>query len=550
MKRNPAVLTLRLLGIVKPMLPILCLAVVLGSAGFLAAIAIPVLGGISALQAAEHQSVAPMIAALIACGVLRGFLRYAEQYCNHNVAFRLLALIRDRVFRALRRLAPAKLEGAQKGELISVITTDIELLEVFYAHTISPVLIAIVTSIATLLFIGHYHFLLGVVVAIGYLSVGVVLPIIMSKCTGDLGAHYRKEFGALNGFVMESLRGLREIIQFDAGKSRMDAAQRRTDALSEKAKRLKFYEGLTAALSGALILIFAFITLFTGIMLLQQKEIGFDGVLIPTIAAISSFGPVLALANLAANLTHTFAAGNRVLDILDEAPVTPDVADGIEVDFSGASCEHVTFAYEKEPILNDFSVDFPQGKILGITGKSGSGKSTLLRLLMRFWDAGEGCVRVSDENIRQINTQCLRRIESFVTQDTQLFADTIENNIKIAKADATREEVASACKKASVHTFIESLPKGYDTHLGELGEGLSGGERQRIGLARAFLHDAPFLLLDEPTSNLDSLNEAQILCALRDACHEKTVVLVSHRRSTMGIADVVYPMDAGRRIDT
>lgn len=550
MKRNPVVLILRLLSIVKPMLPILCIAVVLGSAGFLAAIAIPVLGGIAALQAAAQQPVAPMITALIACGVLRGFLRYAEQYCNHNVAFRLLALIRDRVFRALRRLAPAKLEGAKKGELISVITTDIELLEVFYAHTISPVLIALITSLATLLFIGHYHPLLSFAAAIGYIGVGVVLPLIISKFTGGLGTHYRKEFGALNGFVMESLRGLKEIIQFGAGKSRMDANRRRTDALAEKAKRLKFHEGLTAALSGALILIFTFTTLFTGVLLSQNNLIGFDGVLIATIAVISSFGPVLALANLSGNLAHTFAAGNRVLDILDETPVTPDVADGTEVDFRGASCEHVSFAYEKEPVLNDFSIDFPQGSILGVMGRSGSGKSTLLRLLMRFWDVDKGCVRISGEDIRRIDTKCLRQLESFVTQDTQLFADTIENNIKIAKPDATRQEVAEACKKASVHTFIESLPEGYDTHLGELGEGLSGGERQRIGLARAFLHDAPFLLLDEPTSNLDSLNEAQILCALRDACHEKTVVLVSHRRSTMGIADVVCPMGAERSADT
>ncbi|MDR1912941.1 MAG: ABC transporter ATP-binding protein/permease [Clostridiales bacterium] len=546
MKRNPIKLTVLLLKLVLPLLPVLSLAVLLGIAGFLAAIAIPVLSGMTALLALAEQPIIIMLIALISCGVLRGLLRYAEQYLNHYVAFKLLAFIRDKVFRALRRLTPAKLEGRGKGDLISVITTDIELLEVFYAHTISPVTIAVIMSIMMTLFIWQYHFILGLIAAAGYVTIGVVLPFFIAKLSGKLGASYRNEFGSLNGYVLESLRGLKEIIQFGMGQARMSAIRFRTDKLSEKAKRLKFYEGLTSALSGACILLFSFGILFAGIALHKSDTIEFEGVFITTIAMISSFGPVIALANLANNLAHTFAAGNRVLDIMEETPVTTDITNGKDIVFAGAACENIVFAYGEERILDNFNIDFPENIIVGITGKSGSGKSTLLRLLMRFWDTNKGNVYLSGEDIRKINTACLRNMESFVTQDTQLFSDTIENNIKIAKPQATHAEVMEACKKAAIHDFIEYLPKGYDTHLGELGEGLSGGERQRIGLARAFLHDAPFLLLDEPTSNLDSLNEAMILHSLRHVCDNKTVVLVSHRKSTMGIADVVHTVEHGR----
>ena len=546
MKRNPFTLIARLLSLVKPMLPILAGAVLLGVAGFLSAIAIPVLGGFTLIRAASHQPIVAFLLILIACGLLRGLLRYAEQYLNHYVAFRLLAIIRDRVFRTLRRLAPAKLEDRGKGDLISIITTDIELLEVFYAHTISPIAIAFSVSVIMVIFIGQYHALLGVVATVGYLTVGIILPLIISKTSGKTGMEYRKEFGALNGFVLESLRGLKETIQFGIGKERLSDINSRTEKLDEKARKMKTLEGLTFSISGALILIFAFVILTVGSLLNRQGAVSADGVLISTIAMISSFGPVIALANLSNNLTHTFASGNRVLDILDEAPETLDVENEKNISFTGADCKNVCFAYEKEAILSDFSMNFKQNKIIGITGKSGSGKSTLLRLLMRFWDVKSGNISISGENIGSVNTANLRDLESFVTQDTQLFSDTIENNIKIARAGATRTEVEEACKKAAIHDFVISLPKGYDTNLGELGDGLSGGERQRIGLARAFLHDAPLMLLDEPTSNLDSLNEAVILTSLRNSCENKIVVLVSHRASTMGVADEVHMIENGR----
>ena len=531
-------LIIRLLALVKSLLPVLFLAVLLGSAGFFAAIAIPVLGGMAALRAAGQEPITAFIIILLCCGLVRGLLRYAEQYCNHYVAFRLLAHIRDKVFRALRNLAPAKLEGRNKGSLISMITTDIELLEVFYAHTISPVLIAALVSLGMTLFIGQYHWALGLFAALGYLTVGVVLPLIIAKLNRKLGLEYRANFAAMGGFVLESLRGLREIMQFGAGKARLEEMEQRGENLSAQSRRLKTYEGLTTAISGALILLFSFGMLWLGTAL----HIEFDGILIATIAMLSSFGPVIALANLGSGLTHTFAAGKRVLELLAEEPVTPDITNGKDIAFTDASCENVQFSYEQERILDDYSIAFPKNKITGITGKSGPGKSTLLRLFMRFWDVQGGRVSLSGEDVRGVNTPCLRTLESFMTQDTQLFAGSIEENIKIAKPEASREEIIAAAKKASLHGFIESLPKGYETPLGELGEGLSGGERQRLGLARAFLHDAPFLLLDEPTSNLDSLNEAVILQSLRGACEDKTVVLVSHRVSTMGIADTVHHM--------
>lgn len=549
MKRSNVKIVGRLIGLVKPLLPLMLLAILMGVLGYLCSIFITIFGGYALLDLlgyATPLSVSTVFICVILFAVLRGVLRYAEQYSNHNIAFRLLALIRDQVFRALRRLSPAKLEGRDKGNLISIITSDIELLEVFYAHTISPVVIAFVVSLLMVLLIGQFHWALALIALLGYLTVGVVLPVITSKLGRETGAQYRREFGGMNSYFLDSLRGLKEIIQYGQGARRLAGIGARTDSLGKKQKQLSWYEGLTGALTNGAILLFSIGMLFASAGLYAGGAIGFDGVLICTIAMMGSFGPVTALANLANNLLQTFASGNRVLDILDEQPVVEEITGGADVPFEGAECRNLSFAYGEETILDRLSLSFPQNQIIGITGKSGSGKSTLLKLLMRFWDADSGKVEISGQEVREINTGCLRRLESFVTQETQLFHDTIENNVKVAKLDATHEEVVLACKKASIHDFILTLPNGYDTNVGELGDSLSGGERQRIGIARAFLHDAPFLLLDEPTSNLDSLNEAVILKALREQSGGKTVALVSHRRSTMGIADVTYSVENGR----
>lgn len=544
MKRSGLNVMTRLIGLVKPMLGFMLLAIAMGLLGNLCATFITVFGGYAILNVLHPEwsmSLGWVFAAVLLFALVRGFLRYAEQSCNHFIAFKLLALIRDKVFGALRRLCPAKLEGKDKGDLISVITSDIELLEVFYAHTISPICIAFLFCLMMVLFIGRIHTALGVLALSAYAVVGIVIPLVTSKRSGDDGIQFRSSAGKLSAFVLDSLRGLPETVQYGQGRKRLAEMDAQTDALSQTEAHMKRTAGKNTAAVNTTILLFDLAMLFS-----SAKLAGFEGCLIATLAMMSSFGPVVSLATLGATLQNTFAAGNRVLDILDETPVAPDVTGKANVEFHGAAAENVSFSYGGEQILEDLSLSIPEGKVIGITGRSGSGKSTLLKLFMRFWPVTEGKVTVSGKSVDEINTENLRDMESFVTQQTHLFHDSIRKNLCIAKLDATEEEIIAACKKASVHDFIMGLPKGYDTEVGELGDTLSGGERQRLGLARAFLHNAPFLLLDEPTSNLDSLNEAVILKALQTECQDKTVILVSHRKSTMGIADTVYSVERGR----
>lgn len=549
MKRSGFAVMARLVGLVRPLAGYMALAVTMGLAGHLCATFLTVFGGFGILQVLGFAGPLPLAglfgaAALMA--VLRAVLRYGEQACNHFIAFKLLALLRDRVFRALRRLAPAKLEGRDKGDLITVITSDIELLEVFYAHTISPALIALLFSGIMVLFIGGYHPLLGLLALAAYGVVGIVVPLVTSRAAGQDGLRFRKDSGALAAFVLDSLRGLPETLQYGAGQTRLREMQERTNKLSEEEARLKRNAGRNTAATQLILWTFDLAMLSAASALYLRGAVGLDGVLIPTIALMSSFGPTVALASLGATLQNTFAAGNRVLDILEEVPRVRDIHGHPDVTFGGAGAEGVTFGYGDETILQDVSVPVPQGQTIGIVGRSGSGKSTLLKLFLRFWQVQQGRVQISGCNVETINTHNLRRMQGLVTQETHLFRDSIRNNLLIAKPDATDEELQTACRKASIHDFIAALPQGYDTPVGELGDTLSGGERQRLGLARAFLHDAPFLLLDEPTSNLDSLNEAVILRALEGEHGKRTVVLVSHRASTMGIADTVYSVENGR----
>ena len=541
MKRSGFQVMKKLIGLVRPLSGYMILAVTMGLVGHLCATFITVFGGFAIVAVLKGAATAAIFGTVAVFALVRGGLRYAEQACNHFIAFKLLALIRDKVFGALRRLCPAKLEGKDKGDLISVITSDIELLEVFYAHTISPICIAFLFTVVMVCFIGSYHPALGLLALAAYGAVGILIPLLTAKLSGDSAMRFRTKSGKLSAYVLDSLRGLPETIQYGQGQARMDAMNAQTDAIAREGEQMKRTEGRNTAVTGTVILMFDLAMLFVSAALL-----GFEGCLITTLAMMSSFGPVTALAALGATLQSTLAAGNRVLDILEEHPVAEDITGKEPISFHGAAANHVTFAYDNETILNDFSIDVPEGKVTGIIGRSGSGKSTLLKLLMRFWKVQQGEVAVSGRSVEEINTENLRQMESFVTQQTHLFHDSIRNNLRIAKQNATDEELIAACKKASVHDFIMGLPKGYDTEVGELGDTLSGGERQRLGLARAFLHDAPFLLLDEPTSNLDSLNEAVILKALHEGCREKTVVLVSHRKSTMGIADKVYSVEQGR----
>lgn len=603
MKRRSAGKIMRqLIGLVKPLLHIMALAILMGTAGYLCAIFLTILAGQTVLRglwegalslglkAAQANltgagfpsglGIGQIFALMAALAVLRGVLHYIEQYCNHFIAFKLLAIIRHKVFAALRKLCPAKLEGRDKGNLISIITTDIELLEVFYAHTISPIAIAFLTSLVMVIFMGQYHVKAALLAICAYLIVGVLIPLWNGKLGGADGMRFRTEFGDMNSFVLDSLRGLDETIQYRQGEKRMAEMNARSEQLGAMQKRLSRREGRQRSMTNLVILLASFGMLFLTLHLYQLRQIGFDGVLTCTIAMMGSFGPVSALSSLSNNLNQTLASGERVLSILEEKPLVEEIVgeEGSKAQehakdkgytkekenteekeyvkekecregsgqFSGAEVKNVSFAYEEEKILEDYSLQIEPGKILGIHGASGSGKSTMLKLLMRFWDVDEGAVLVDGEDVRKLPTRRLRDMESYVTQETQLFHDSIANNIAVGKPGASREEIMEAAKKASIHDFIMQLPQGYDTEVGELGDTLSGGERQRIGIARAFLHDSPFLLLDEPTSNLDSLNEGIILKSLKEAADDKTVVLVTHRRSTLHIADKVFAMKAGR----
>ena len=565
-----------LIGLVKPLLHIMLAAIILGTLGYLCAIFLTILAGqviVHGLLTGIAGMIVPVekmwlvftpvktiITIMIVIAVLRGILHYVEQYCNHFIAFKLLAIIRHKVFASLRKLCPAKLEGRDKGNLISIITTDIELLEVFYAHTISPIAIATLTSIIMVIFIGRYHWLAGLLALTAYLIVGVAIPMWNGKRGSQKGMEFRTSFGELNSFVLDSLRGLDETIQYGQGEKRKKQMSERSKNLAGMQESLSKMEGSQRSFTNMVILLASFGMLALTIWLYAKGEMGFEGILTCTIAMMGSFGPVVALSSLSNNLNQTLASGERVLSLLEETPLVEEIPGDVETfadqgvnseesanhAFAGAEAENVTFAYGEEVILDNYSLKLQSGKITGIHGASGSGKSTLLKLLMRFWDVQGGSMLVDGTDVRKIPTRHLRDMESYVTQETHLFHDSIANNIAIAKPGASREEIMEAAKKASIHDFIMTLPKGYDTEVGELGDTLSGGEKQRIGIARAFLHDAPMILMDEPTSNLDSLNEGIILKSLKESARKKTVVLVSHRVSTMNVADMVYEMENGR----
>ena len=567
-----------LIGLVKPLWALIVLAVLFGTAGYLCAIFLTIITGNILARGIAFSHLTWL---LLAMAVMRGVLHYAEQYCNHFIAFKLLAIIRHDIFAALRRLCPAKLEGRDKGNLISVITSDIELLEVFYAHTISPIAIAILTEGIMVGFIGSFHPIAGLFALAAYIIIGIFIPLWNGRKSGDIGMAFRNNFGNFNSFLLDSFRGLDETLQYGQGENRKQEMAEKSIQLGNMQKSLSQMEGTQRAITNMAILLFSFGMLFLTLYLQNIGVISFTAMITCTTAMMGSFGPVVALSSLSNNLNQTLASGERVLSILEETPMVeevpvlsaPEIEDSIKntkgnnsslnkqennngnnqdstnkynqdktpalLKLTEASANQVTFAYEKRKILNNFNFQIQPGKITGIHGPSGCGKSTLLKLFMRFWDTNSGEITINGQNIKTIPTKHLRDMQSYVTQETHLFHDSIAANIAIGKPGATREEIIEAAKKASLHEFIIKLPDGYDTEVGELGDTLSGGEKQRIGIARAFLHDAPFILLDEPTSNLDSLNEGIILKSLQEEKKDKTILIVSHRESTMQVADEV-----------
>ena len=543
-RRNGIQVMLGLIGLIKPMLGIMILAIIMGCIGNLMAISITILGCMGLMEVAgiyKGIALSTILILTVVLGIMRGPLRYAEQACNHYIAFKLLARIRHNVFASLRRLAPAKLEGEKKGNLISIITSDIELLEVFYAHTISPVMIAFIVSLIMSIFIGLKNVYLGMTAAFFYILVGLIIPVINSRLGQDTGLNYRKDFGELNTNVLDNLYGLEEILQYQQSADRLRVMNDKTDQLEKLNKKLKKSENIQRVITDIVILSAGLVMLATAYHFEKNGHITVADMVISVIAMMSSFGPAAALSALSNNLHHTLASGNRVLNLLEEEPVTEELLVGEAFCDSDINCEDITFAYpgSQRIILDKFSHSFKKNKIHGILGKSGCGKSTLLKLLMRFFAVDSGSISYGNLNVNSIKTSSLRDNIAYVTQETFLFQDTIGNNIKVAKENATRQEVEEAAKKASIHDFIMSLPKGYDTMLAELGDSISGGERQRIGLARAFLHNGNIILLDEPTSNIDSLNESVILNSIKKESDGKTIILVSHRKSTMGIAHEV-----------
>lgn len=556
----------RMLTLVRPLAGWLVLAVALGCAGQLAATFVPALGAFGLMEAAG-QGVGPSLAAICAacavCGLVRGPLHYGEQLCNHYIAFRLLAHVRDLVFGALRRLAPAKLEGRGKGELVSLVTADIELLEVFYAHTISPIAIALVCVVVMEAFLAGIAPELALVALMAYVALGVVLPLAASRACGAAGLESREAVGTTSAYVLDGLRGLAETIQYGGVGERERGLAGITGRAGEVDARLQRRQAASECAADGLIWLASLAMLECALALAAAGRLDFGRAFVAAFAFFSSFGPVMAVSRLGASLQATLASGERVLELIDEEPETPEVIDGVDIAFSGAGLEHVSFAYGDRGgavgrggergtglpslVLADVSCQFPAGQMVCVSGRSGSGKSTLLKLLMRFWEAGSGAVRVSGEDVRRVNTVSLRATEAYMTQETQLFVGTLRENILVARADAGDEELDQACEAAALTPLVRRLPQGYDTPVAELGASLSGGERQRIGLARVFLSGAPFVLLDEPTSALDALNEAAVMRSVARLRSEgKTVVLVSHRASTCAFADRIVSVEHGR----
>ena len=528
---------------------IMLLAIINGTLDFLCAMGVTIFGSIGVakfLGEAINMSYGLIISLTIGCGILRGALRYLEQYSNHFIAFKLLAALRDKIFKALRVLAPAKLEGREKGGIISMITSDIETLEVFYAHTISPICIALIVETLVLLYVGFISsFYLSLAALVSYIIIGIILPIISSKLLSDTGVRYRKSFAAFNSYYLDSIKGVNDIVLNNAMDERNKEVNSKSDELLSETKKLKHKSGITEAISYAFVSLSLIGVLILGLYLNDKNIITIPKMIMGLVAIFGSYGPVLALSALPQNLTQTFASGDRVLDLLEEKPVVSEIKDGKNFNFEELKVNNLSFKYDEASVLNNVNLEVKRGQIVALVGPSGCGKSTLLKLLLRFYETNNGDILYNNISINDINTSSLLDNVTLVSQQTYLFDDTIKENIKIAKYDATDEEIIEAAKKASIHKFIESLPDKYDTKVGQLGDNLSAGEKQRIGLARAFLSNAPLILLDEPTSNVDSINEGIILKSLKDQKENKSIILVSHRESTTAIADKIYRIKDG-----
>ncbi len=551
LRRSGAKIMASLILLLGSLAYIMILAVINGSIGFICAMGVTVFGAMGvakALGEAIALSYGSIIGLAVGCGILRGLLRYFEQYSNHFIAFKLLAVLRDKIFGALRTLAPAKLESKQKGSIIAMITSDIETLEVFYAHTISPIAIAVLVSTAVFLFVGFVSsWYLALAAVAAYLIIGIVVPMISSSRLKESGVKYRAEFASFNAYFLDSIKGVKDIVLNNAGAEREKEVNRRSELLLKETKKMKHNSTRAAAATELTVSLFISATLVVGIVLVHFDMLNLGKMIIGVVAVFGSFGPVIAISALPSNLTQTFASGDRVLNLLAEKPAVTEVKNGEKIEYENLNVSDLSFNYnEQTEVLRDIKMHAEKGEIIGIVGESGCGKSTFLKLLLRFWQKKGGEIAYNGIDIDKVNSDNLLDNVTMVSQTTYLFDETIEDNLRIAKPNATQGELEAACRLVSVHDFIMTLPNGYKTQVGALGDNLSAGEKQRIGLARAFLKGSELILLDEPTSNVDSINEGIILKALKEQKSKKSIILVSHRESTMAIADRIYRVDGGK----
>ena len=557
LRRSGAKIMASLILLLGSLAYIMVLAVINGSIGFICAMGVTVWGSVGVAKAlfdaglsayAVSLSYGWIIGLTVGCGILRGLLRYFEQYSNHFIAFKLLAVLRDKIFGALRTLCPAKLESKQKGSIIAMITSDIETLEVFYAHTVSPICIAVLVSAAVFLFVGFISsWYLALVALVAYIMIGIVVPLISSGRLKESGVKYRAEFASFNAYFLDSIKGIKDIVLNNAGSEREEEVNRRSELLLKETKKMKHNITRAAAATELTVSLFIIATLVAGIALVHFDMLTIGEMIIGVVAVFGSFGPVIAISALPGNLTQTFASGDRVLNLLAEKPAVTEITNGRNIDYENLNVTDLSFSYDGQTeVLKDIKMHAEKGEIIGIVGESGCGKSTFLKLLLRFWQKSGGEIAYNGIDIDEINSDNLLDNVTMVSQSTYLFEESIEDNLRIAKPSATAEEIETACKLASVHNFIMSLPEGYKTQVGALGDNLSAGEKQRIGLARAFLKGSELILLDEPTSNVDSINEGIILKALKEQKSKKSIILVSHRESTMAIADRIYKVENGK----
>ncbi len=539
----------QLIQLLKPLIPHMIITIILGTLGYLAISAISLFGGMSILQwsgLTEFGSLTFLMGVVIASGVLRAIFRLSEQYLTHYIAFRLLAIVRDRIYTTLRKLSHLQIQSFQKGELMSIITKDVELLEVFYAHTIAPVFIGVVTSFIYVGILSHFHPLYGVMALFTYLLISFIIPKSVYHFGEQAGAKYREDFGKLNNFLMDALKGMKELLIFGEQKRTLDTIDDYSEQLNDTTLTLKKHEGTLKAATDIGLYSMVFIQILVTVALYNYDQITSSEGLLALLLLFSSFGPSLALSQLSASLVHTFASAKSVLHVLNLVPEAS--SDGTEsvTDIQHITFKKVTFGYDEKSILySDINMRWTKGTIIGLKGQNGVGKSTLISLLLQDLTPLAGEIHINDQNIKHFLKEKLLEHFCVVDAHTTVFSDTLRRNITLYQDHYTDEEIGTACQKAGLEEFIASLPDGLDTYLQEYAANMSSGQLQRLALARLFLKNASVYVLDEPTSNLDALNEKHILQAIRENAADKLVILISHNDSVLAMADHIYTIEDG-----